>query len=113
MITNNLQWVKPQNTEYQQYRVKYNKLKYNTMEKSLHFSGLHRALRNFLALSLMLLTFVALPIDGWGQTTETYGWETSDDATKWTITSDIDATSGQGNTGTYAGKINTNHTYVQ
>ena len=39
------------------------------MEKSLHFSGLHRVLRNFLALSLMLLTFVALPIDGWGQTT--------------------------------------------
>ena len=38
------------------------------MEKSLHFSGLHRVLRNFLALSLMLLTFVALPIDGWGQT---------------------------------------------
>ena len=39
------------------------------MEKSLHFSGFHRVLRNFLALSLMLLAFVALPIDGWGQTT--------------------------------------------
>lgn len=83
------------------------------MEKSLHFSELHRTLRNFLALSLMLLTFAALPIDGWGQTTVTYGWETSDDATLWTISDAIVATQGQGQTGDYAGKINTNSTIVQ
>ena len=84
------------------------------MKKALHFSGQHRALRSFLALSLMLFAFMAMPIVGWGQTTTvTYGWETSDDATLWTISSEISATSGQGNTGTYAGKINTNHTYVQ
>ena len=49
----------------------------------------------------------------WGQTTVSYGWEDSDDATQWTITDAIAKTSDQGNSGTYAGKINTNHTYVQ
>ena len=41
------------------------------MKKALHFSGQHRALRSFLALSIMLLAFMAMPIIGWGQTTET------------------------------------------
>ena len=49
----------------------------------------------------------------WGQTTVSYGWETADDATQWIISDAIVATDGQGNTGSYAGKINTNHTYVQ
>ena len=40
------------------------------MKKALHFSGQHRALRSFLALSLMLLSFIVAPIVGWGQTTE-------------------------------------------
>ncbi len=60
-----------------------------------------------------LLAFLAVPLGMRGQTTVSYGWETSDDATKWTISDAIVATDGQGNTGTYAGKINTNHTYVQ
>ena len=60
-----------------------------------------------------LLAFLAFPLGMRGQTTVSYGWETSDDATKWTISDAIVATDGQGNTGTYAGKINTNHTYVQ
>ena len=67
----------------------------------------------FLTAALALLAFLAIPTGMWGQTTVSYGWETSDDATQWTITDAIVATSGQGNTGTYAGKINTNHTYVQ
>ena len=65
----------------------------------------------------MLLTMVATTSEMWGQTkdnvTVSYGWEDADDATAWTITDAITKTSGQGNTGTYAGKINTNHTYVQ
>ena len=60
-----------------------------------------------------LLAFLAIPMGMMGQTTVSYGWETSDDATPWTITDAITATSGQGNTGDYAGMINTNHTYVQ
>ena len=45
---------------------------------------------------------------------KSYGWEDSDDESDWTITDAIDATSGQGNgSSSYAGKINTNHTYVQ
>ena len=67
----------------------------------------------FLLAALMLLAFLAVPLGMRGQTTVSYGWETSDDASKWTITDAIVATSGEGNTGTYAGKINTNHTYVQ
>ena len=63
--------------------------------------------------ALALLVFMTPSLVAWGQTTVSYGWETSDDATQWTITDAIVATSGQGNTGTYAGKINTNHTYVQ
>lgn len=45
--------------------------------------------------------------------TKSYGWENADDATDWTITDAIVQTSGQGNTGSYAGKINTNNTYVK
>ena len=68
------------------------------MEKSLHFSGLHRTLRNFLALSLMLMTFVILPWKVVGQTysiveeldltTKTYGtssYNTSMVYGDWTI----------------------------
>ena len=54
---------------------------------------------------------------GQGQTKESitvsYGWEDNHDATPWTITSAITKTSGEGNSGDYAGRINTNHTYVQ
>jgi hypothetical protein len=53
----------------------------------------------------------------WGQSRESitasYGWEDADDASQWTISSAITKTSGQGNTGTYAGKISTNTTTVQ
>lgn len=70
-----------------------------------------------IAAAVMLLTMVATTGEMWGQTrdnvTVSYGWEDGDDATAWTITDAITKTSGQGNTGTYAGKINTNHTYVQ
>ena len=70
-----------------------------------------------IAAALMLLTMMASTGTMWGQTkdnvTVSYGWEDADDATAWTITDAITKTSGQGNTGTYAGKINTNHTYVQ
>lgn len=45
--------------------------------------------------------------------TKSYGWEDADDGTAWTITDAITKTSGQGNTGTNAGMINTNNTYVQ
>ena len=45
--------------------------------------------------------------------TVSYGWETNDDSTLWTISDVIVATQGEGNTGTYAGKINTNSTTVQ
>lgn len=52
-----------------------------------------------------------------GQTKESitvsYGWEDNHDATPWTITTEITKTSGQGNSGDYAGRINTNNTYVQ
>ena len=63
--------------------------------------------------ALALLVTLAIPMGMRGQTTVSYGWETSDNATEWTITDAIVATTGEGNTGTYAGKINTNHTYVQ
>ena len=66
-----------------------------------------------LTAAFALLAILAIPMGMMGQTTVSYGWETSDDASQWTITDAIVATSGQGNTGTYAGKINTNHTYVQ
>lgn len=65
----------------------------------------------------MLLTMMATTGEMWGQirtsNTVSYGWEDNDDATEWIITDAIVKTSGQGNTGTYAGRINTNHTYVQ
>ena len=67
--------------------------------------------------AFMLLTMMASTGTMWGQTRDTqtvsYGWETTDDATPWTISEAIVATSGQGNTGSYAGKINTNSTTVQ
>ena len=70
-----------------------------------------------LTAALALLTFLAVPMGMWGQTrdsqTVSYGWETTDDATLWTISDAIEATSGEGNTGTYAGKINSNSTTVQ
>ena len=66
-----------------------------------------------LTAAFALLTILAFPMGMWGQTTVSYGWETTDDAANWTITGDIVATSGQGNTGDYAGKISTNNTYVQ
>ena len=60
----------------------------------------------------LMLLFVASV--GWAEdVTVSYGWEDSDDADAWTISESIVKTSGEGNTGTYAGKINTNHTYVQ
>ena len=71
----------------------------------------------FLTAALALLAFLAIPLGMWGQTRDTqpvtYGWETTDDADPWTISDAIAATSGQGNTGDYAGKINTNSTTVQ
>ena len=80
------------------------------MKQILQLIRPFREMRKIVALCLALF----LCVGGlWAQTTVTYGWETSDDATQWTITDAIVATSGQGNTGTYAGKINTNHTYVQ
>ena len=64
-----------------------------------------------------LLAFLAVPLGMRGQTNESvtvsYGWEIGDDATQWTISEAIAATENQGNTGTYAGKINSQHTYVQ
>ena len=70
-----------------------------------------------IAAAFMLLTMMASTGTMLGQnrasTTVSYGWEDNDDATKWTITNAITKTADQGNTGSYAGKINTNHTYVQ
>ena len=69
--------------------------------------------RHLLKTMLLLFALIVGVGSSWAaDTTVSYGWEDSDDATKWTIT-DIVKTSGQGNTGTYAGKINTNNTYVQ
>ena len=62
--------------------------------------------------SLLLLCGLLVGSVAWADTV-TYGWEDDDDASKWDITAAIAKTSDQGNTGTYAGKINTNHTYVQ
>lgn len=71
--------------------------------------------RKFTFLIMALLALMAIP--GWGQTRETvtlsYGWENSDDATLWDITESIAKTENQGNTGSFAGKISTNNTYVQ
>ena len=75
--------------------------------------------RNFTKIlaAFALLVGLAIPMGVWGQTRDTqtvsYGWETTDDAEPWTISDAIVATSGEGNTGTYAGKINTNSTTVQ
>jgi hypothetical protein len=67
--------------------------------------------------AFMLLALFAIPIGMRGQTRDTqtvsYGWETDDDSDSWTISDAIVATEGQGNTGTYAGRINTNSTTVQ
>ena len=62
---------------------------------------------------LLLFALVVGSTSSWADTTVSYGWEDGDDATAWTITNTIVKTENQGNTGTYAGKINTNHTYVQ
>ena len=62
---------------------------------------------------LLLFALVTGSTCAWADTTVSYGWEDGDDATAWTITNTIVKTENQGNTGTYAGKINTNHTYVQ
>lgn len=68
----------------------------------------------FIATALTAVLSVFSAAQAWGEdTTVSYGWENSDDASAWTITDAIVKTSGQGNTGTYAGRINTNHTYVQ
>lgn len=68
----------------------------------------------FIATALTAVLSVFSAAQAWGEdTTVSYGWENSDDASAWTITDAIVKTSGQGNTGTYAGKINSNHTYVQ
>ena len=70
-----------------------------------------------LTAALALLVSLAIPMGVWGQTratqTVSYGWETTDDATQWAISDAIEATQGEGNTGTYAGRINTNSTTVQ
>lgn len=62
--------------------------------------------------SLLLLCGLIVGSVAWADTV-TYGWEDDDDASKWIITDAIAKTSDQGKTGTNAGKINTNHTYVQ
>ena len=49
---------------------------------------------------------------GGGSTTATYGFEDTDDATKWDISAAITKDAGAKSTGTYGGIINTNHTYV-
>ena len=61
--------------------------------------------------SLLLLCGLIVGSVAWADTV-TYGWEDADDADKWVITS-VAKTSGEGKSGTYAGKINTNHSYVQ
>ena len=62
--------------------------------------------------SLLLLCGLIVGSVAWADTV-TYGWEDDDDASKWIITDAIAKTSDQGKTVTNAGKINTNHTYVQ
>lgn len=50
---------------------------------------------------------------GGGSTTKTYGWEASEpDASSWTIGSQPSQANSNAHTGSYAGFINTNHTYV-
>lgn len=44
-------------------------------------------------------------------TTETYGFENSDDATNWVINGPV-KDNGMAATGSYSGKINTDHTYI-
>ena len=48
---------------------------------------------------------------GGGSTTETYGFEDVDNATNWTIEGPV-KDAGAAATGSYAGKINTNNTYI-
>ncbi len=62
---------------------------------------------------LLLCALIVGSTSSWADTTVSYGWEDSDDATTWDITAAIEKTKDQGNTGSYAGKINTNNTYVQ
>ena len=50
---------------------------------------------------------------GGGSTTKTYGWEASEpDASSWTIGSQPSQANSNAHTGSYAGYINTNNTYV-
>ena len=49
--------------------------------------------------------------DAGGSTTDTYDWE-SDQTENWTVDAAITRTQSQGVDGSYAGKINTNNTYV-
>jgi len=48
---------------------------------------------------------------GGGTTTETYGFENSDDDTNWNINGPVQNNTYHA-TGSYSGKINTNHTYI-
>lgn len=88
-------------------KISNNNLNYNHMKRKF----------TLLIAALALLTMIVQPGKAWGQTkdseTVSYGWETTDDATLWTISDAIAATQGEGNTGSYAGKINTNSTTVQ
>ena len=80
------------------------------MKKILQLIRPFREARKIFALFFALFLFAGNIL---AQTTVSYGWETTDDASQWTITNAIVATADQGNTGSYAGKINTNSTYVQ
>ncbi len=68
-------------------------------------------MRQNLLKSVLLLCGLIVGSTSWADTVS-YGWEDADDADKWVITS-VAKTSGEGNSGSYAGKINTNHSYVQ
>lgn len=62
---------------------------------------------------LMLLGILLSINQAWGDTeTKSYGWETGDDASLWTIT-DVTTTAGVGHTGSGYGNINVNNSYVQ
>ena len=51
--------------------------------------------------------------DGEGSQTETYGFESTDDATNWDIDDEIEKSSSMKASGSYSGQINTNHTYIK
>jgi len=62
--------------------------------------------------AMNLYAVFAIAEENVDEVTKSYGWEDNDDASVWTISEAIVKTNGEGNTGSYAGKINTNHTYV-